>query len=106
MKTVTLYHGTTLENGKSILNDGVINGPVYMSPSIKTAEDYAANNSSDYMIFELEIAFDELEYDAEFINGDTDDLVQESLDAGSVFVDGDVSIENAQVKTFIDYEEV
>lgn len=89
---ITLYHGTTLESFNGITESGAINGRVYASPNIQTAIDYASAHSDNIVIIELCFDKSELEYDSEFINGDTSDWVQESLDAGSVYIDRDVLV--------------
>lgn len=103
MSTITLYHGTTKENFESIIADGVLCGPVYLTPNKSTAEDYAANNSPDYMVFEVKVCFDDLNYDDEFVS---EGCVYASLEAGSVYVDGNVSIKDAKVTKYEDYEEI
>lgn len=102
MSTITLYNGTPKFNYSSIVADGALSGPVYLTPRKELAEDYAANNSADYVVFEIEIDRDLLNYDAEFVS---EHCVDASMDAGSVYVDGDVSISNARVTFYEDYEE-
>ena len=97
-----LYHGTTKENSTKIEEAGVLNSPVYLTPNKETAGDYAANNSENYVVYEIEIDFEELKYDAEFVN--EADVVN-SLDAGSVWVDRNVSIVNCEKTEYCDYEE-
>lgn len=103
MSTITLYHGTPKFNYNSIIAEGELSGPVYLTPRKELAEDYAANNSADYVVFEIEVDRGLLNYDAEFVN---EYCVEASLEAGSVYVDGPVSISNAKVTFYEDYEEV
>jgi len=103
MATIKLFHGTPLEQYEEIKNDGFLCGPVYLTPCKKTAEDYAANNSPDFVVIEVEVRFDDLRADSEFVS---EYCVQSSLDAGSVYVDGNVSIKKADVTFYEDYSEV
>ena len=103
MTTLTLYHGTPSENYDSIVEAGSLNGPVYLSPSFATACEYAANNSPDYVVFEVLVDYSDLNYDSEFV---VDHCVDASLAAGSVFIDGDVDISKSKVSVFEDFEEV
>lgn len=104
MTKITLYHGTTESNARSIISDGCINGRVYLTPNKATAEDYAANNSSNYVVFEVVVDYCDLQYDDEFINGETDDWVSESLNAGSVYVDHAISVKDFPMSKYVDYE--
>ena len=100
MSTVTLFHGTTKENYEMIKKDGFLHAPVYMTPNKTTAEDYAANNSANYAVFEVDVEYSELEYDSECVCSHS---VEESLDAGSVYVDRNVCIARAIVTHYNDY---
>lgn len=103
MSTVILYHGTPKFNYNAIIADGELSGPVYLTPRKELAEDYAANNSADYVVFEIKVDRDLLNYDAEFVN---EQCVEASLEAGSVYVDEAVSVKNARVTFYENYEEV
>lgn len=103
MSTITLYHGTPKFNYSAIMTNGELSGPGYLTPRKELAEDYSANNSTDYVVFEIEVDRDLLNYDAEFVNKH---CVEASLEAGSVYVGGSVSITNAKATFYEDYEEV
>lgn len=103
MSTVTLYHGTPKSAYEEIIADGFLIGPVYLTPNKNTAEEYAANNSPDYVVFEVEIEYSELNIDREFVS---EHSIEASLEAGSVFVNGNVGIEGAIITIFENYCEV
>jgi len=102
-KMITLYHGTTKENAELIKQSGKLSAPVYMTPNFDTAEEYAANNSPDYVVIELYVDESDLTYDSEFC-GNESDLIQESLENGSVVSEVDLDITNCDFKYFEDYE--
>lgn len=103
MTSVKLYHGTPMSQFEEIKEDGFLFGPVYLTPCKKAAEDYAANNSPDFVVIEVEVDYSLLNADSEFVS---EYCVDSSLEAGSVYVEGNVSIENAEVYFYEDYSEV
>lgn len=104
METITLYHGTTGEAAESIKADGFIYGPAYFSPSRDGAENYATLNDFDAgraVIIKIELPLNILNIDNESYNGDDlETALQEEI---AVYVDGNVSIENAEF-LYIGYE--
>ena len=101
-----LFHGTTRENGLKIIKDGVINGPVSLTPSIETAENYAASNASDYMVFEFNIDATEefLDHDAEFVKCGDGDWLKESLENGAAVSKNNLLINGCTIRHYEDYE--
>jgi hypothetical protein len=95
-----LYHGTTKENYELIKSNNTLNSPVYLTPNRETAEDYAGNNSSDFVIIEVELDIEDLTYDSEFVS---EPCVSESLNAGSVVSETDILITGCDVYEFEDY---
>ncbi|OYD24709.1 hypothetical protein [Oceanimonas baumannii] len=103
-----MYHSTSVENYQSIISDGFLSAPVYLTPSKKIAEEYGANNSPEFVIIEVNV--DEAGFcaDAEFVKGqmEADQAIEESLSNGSVFIDEDVSVAGHIASHYEDYEEV
>ena len=99
-----LYHGTTKENGDQIIKDGVINGPVYLTPDIIIAEEYAGSNAPDFIVFEINVDRDQLVYDAEFVKCGEGDWLRESLENGSAYTENNVSISDCETLSYTDYE--
>ena len=52
---MTMYHGTTKENYSIIKETNILNAPVYLTPNKETAVDYAANNSANFIVFEIDV---------------------------------------------------
>jgi len=96
-----LYHGTTKDSFDGIKKAGVINGRVYLTPEYQTAKDYAENNSDEIVIIEVEIDYNELNADREFVKSGEVDWLEESLENGSCYIDRDIS-----VNEFISIEEL
>lgn len=99
---MTMYHGTLSID--QIVSDGFLRGPVYLTPDKNLAEDYAANNSPDYSVIEMEIAESLFVADREFVKSGGG--VQESLENGSIRLESDLILENVKITNYIDYEEV
>ena len=97
-----MYHSTSVEAAKEIKTDGFLVGPVYLTPSRKIAEAYGANNSDKFFVIELDVDESLFCADAEFVKGEMsiDQAVEESLSNGSVYIDGDLSIEGAEFHFF------
>ena len=103
---MTMYHGTTKENYSKIVKTNTLNAPVYLTPNKNTAEDYAANNSADYMVIEIDVDESLFIADGEFVSGMEEDWIAESLENGSIYVDTDIDIKNADVTIYEDFEEM
>lgn len=102
-----MYHGTTKSSYESIINDGKIFGDVYLTPDFETAAHYASNNSSDYFVIAIDVDSSEFNYDHEFVKGELEDRIEESLKNGSVIVERDILVsEFVSVVEFEDFEEV
>lgn len=100
-----MYHSTSIEAAEKIKDSGSIRGPVYLTPKLEIAEEYGANNSSDFVIIAVDV--DEALFcaDLEFVKCG-DDALAESLENGSVYVDGDVAVASAEFIRYEDYEAV
>jgi RNA:NAD 2'-phosphotransferase (TPT1/KptA family) len=103
---MTMYHGTTKDNYNLIKETGILNSHVYLTPEKQIAVDYAANNSADYVVIEIEVDESLFQADREFVSGMEENWVEESLDNGSIYVDCNVEIKNATITVYEDYEEL
>lgn len=96
-----LYHGTTKKSYKKILDSGKINKRVYLSPDDDIAKDYAFNNSDQIVLIFLDIDESELKADYEFVKGECEDFLEESLNNGSCYVNRNIKVsEFVSVKEF------
>jgi len=103
---MTMYHGTTKTAYELIKENNVLNAPVYLTPNKQTAENYAANNSADYIVIEIEVDESLFQADREFVSGMEENWLEESLNNGSIYIDSDISIDNAKITVYEDYEEL
>ena len=103
---MTMYHGTTKTAFIEIGKTNILNAPVYLTPKKQIAEDYAANNSADYIVIEIEVDESLFQADREFVSGLEENWLEESLDNGSIYIDSNISIDNAKITVYEDYEEL
>jgi len=103
---MTMYHGTTKTAFSEIGKTNILNAPVYLTPKKQIAEDYAANNSADYIVIEIEVDESLFQADREFVSGLEENWLEESLDNGSIYIDSNISIDNAKITVYEDYEEL
>lgn len=103
---MTMYHGTTKTAYEEIKKTNILNGPVYLSPIKQTAVDYASNNSADFIVIEIEVDESLFQADREFVSGFENDWLEESLNNGSIYIDANISIDNAKITVYEDYEEL
>lgn len=101
---MTMYHGTTKANYEMIKIDGYLIAPVYLTPMKRTAEDYAGNNSSDFIVFEINIDEKLFMADDEFCKENF--TVEESLNNGSIYIDSNIDISKSNITKYEDYEEI
>lgn len=67
---MTLYHGTSNEAAESIKRQGILRGPVYMTPERELAESYIFEWESTGVVIELDVPVDMLRTDMECLNDD------------------------------------
>lgn len=103
-----MYHSTSLDNYQSILADGFLSGPVYLAVDKKMAADYGANNGPDFVVMELNVGRESLCADMEFVKGELniEDAVEESLNNGSAYIDGDIDVAGHTAYKYEDFEEI
>ncbi len=101
-----MYHGTTKTAYEEIKKNNILNAPVYLTPDKQTAIDYAANNSTDFAVIEIEVDESLFQADNEFVSGWEEDRLKESLNNGSIRIDSDLLIDGAKITLYEDYEEL
>lgn len=80
-RNVDLYHGTSGEAWSQIRRSKKIRGPVFLTPNIDAARDYAYEDDEG-VVLTVRVPRGSLEYDYDTANPDDYDDMEEWLDAG------------------------
>ena len=84
-KSVILYHGTSLESLDEIMKSGYLDAPVFLTPQIDAAWDYAFASDSP-VVLAVSVSMTSLELDFDTTNYDPDVTLEEAISNGqSVF---------------------
>lgn len=71
-----LFHSTTRANAESIKEGGFINSPVNFFPSLEAAEDFGSNITHDFVVIQVDLGKERLEYGSDLVSDHRDVSVE------------------------------